>query len=136
MLMKIFGILGHLTYFPPITAYFPILFLWMLLMWFRYYKIRSILIQSIILIICFYGLFIFSVNYNSELVFGFRGLGLQGRYLFPIIGTVYVLYGYCLTLVNDKFIRLFSLLITIFLFFVAGPIRFVFDYSFFMNWFN
>jgi uncharacterized membrane protein len=59
---------------------------------------------------------------NGELSYGFKQIGLQGRYLFPIIGLVYGLVGYTQSRIKNRTLQLMVLALTLILFFVGGPI--------------
>lgn len=73
---------------------------------------------------------------NGELSYGFKQIGLQGRYLFPIIGLVYGLVGYTQSLIKNRTLRAIVLVITLVLFFVGGPIKFITRYEgVFSTWF-
>jgi hypothetical protein len=48
-------------------------------------------------IVAFYGLFLlYGVNYHGYLSTGALGLGLQGRYIFPVLGPLYIVSSYYL----------------------------------------
>jgi len=79
---------------------------------------------------------VFITNYNSELSYGFKHFALQGRYLFPIIGLVYGLVGYTQSLIKNRTLRIVVLALTLILFFVGGPIKFITRYEgVFSSWF-
>lgn len=80
-------------------------------------------------IILFYSLVLFYQNYNSELTYGFKQIAIQGRYIFPVIGLIYVLFTYTLGQVKNTPIKIISLLIIIALFLIGGPIKFIIRYD-------
>lgn len=137
MLYRIYGILAHLSYFPGyIITFYQLLFFWYLLLFFRYWKQPSFAIYSLLGIFLFYSFILLYQNYSSELVYGFKQIAMQGRYLFPVIGAVYVLIGYLFSIIQNRTLRLATLIITLALFFYGGPIKFIlFRDSVFNGWF-
>lgn len=92
----IFGIMGHLGMFNfgPFLRLFGALgvlaLLAFLLRWRGHDTERLSLIMIVIAL--FYGIFImYEVNYGSYLFTGSPVLAVQGRYIFPVIGPIYVL---------------------------------------------
>jgi len=79
---------------------------------------------------------LFLKNYDSELVYGFKQIALQGRYLFPVIGLIYVLVTYVASIVRSKYLKYFSLAIILMLFLFGGPIKYIIKFDLiFINWF-
>ena len=73
---------------------------------------------------------------NGELSSCVKHFALQGRYLFPIIGLVYGLVGYTQSQIKNRTLQLMVLAITLILFFVGGPIKFITRYEgVFSTWF-
>jgi hypothetical protein len=73
---------------------------------------------------------------NVELSYGVKRISLQGRYLFPIIVLVYGLVGYTQSLIKNRTLRAIVLVLTLVLFFVGGPIKFITRYEgVFSTWF-
>lgn len=137
MLYRIYGILGHMSYFPShIIIFYKLFFFWVILLGVRYIEKPSFLISSLLLIILFYILVLFFKNYDSELVYGFKQIALQGRYLFPVIGLIYIVVGNIVSRVNSKKIKIISLSIILILFFYGGPIKFLTKHDLiFFDWF-
>lgn len=137
MLTKTYGILGHKTYYPAhIITFYRLFYLGMLLLAARYWRRPPYAIWSAVFIILGYALVVFITNYNSELSYGFKHFALQGRYLFPIIGLVYGLVGYTQSLIKNRTLRIVVLALTLILFFVGGPIKFITRYEgVFSTWF-
>jgi len=137
MLYRIFGILGHMSYFPShIIIFYKLLFFWIILLGFRYIEKPAFVITSIILIIIFYTFVLFLNNYDSELVYGFKQIALQGRYIFPVIGLIYILVTYVASIVKSKYLKYFTLAIILMLFFIGGPIKFISKFDLiFLGWF-
>jgi hypothetical protein len=137
MLTKTYGILGHKTYYPAhIITFYRLFYLGMLLLAARYWRRPPYAIWSAVFIILGYALVVFITNYNSELSYGFKHFALQGRYLFPIIGLVYGLVGYTQSLIKNRTLRIVVLVLTLILFFVGGPIKFITRYEgVFFTWF-
>lgn len=137
MLYRIYGILAHISYFPShIIIFYRLMFFWILLLGFRYVDKPSFVISSILLIILFYVLVLFLQNYNSELVYGFKQIALQGRYIFPVIGLIYILFAYILSIVKSRTLMYSTLVIMLLLFFIGGPIKFISKFDLiFIEWF-
>ena len=73
---------------------------------------------------------------NGGLSSCLKHFALQGRYLFPIIGLVYGLVGYTQSLIKNRTLRIVVLALTLILFFVGGPIKFITRYEgVFSSWF-
>jgi hypothetical protein len=137
MLYRIYGILGQRSYFPShIIIFYRLLLLWILLLAFKYLGKPSYLINSLFGIFLFYSLILLITNYNSELIYGFKQIAMQGRYIFPVIGAIYTLYGYILIKVSNKTLKIITLILTLALFFMGGPIKFILEYNtLFRGWF-
>ena len=137
MLTKTYGILGHKSYFPAhIITFYRLFYLGVLLLASRYWRRPPYAIWSAVFIILGYSLVVFLTNYDSELTYGFKHFALQGRYLFPIIGLVYGLVGYTQSQIKNRTVQLVVLALTLILFFVGGPIKFITHYEgVFSTWF-
>lgn len=136
MFDRIFGILGHKIYYPNHVIYFQLLFAWVTLLAVRYWKRIPFSIISTTAITIAYAVVLINLNYDSELTFGFKNIALQGRYIFPVLGLVYGLYGYTIEQVVKRPLRIITLLGTLTLFLVFGPVRFLLDYNtVFSTWF-
>jgi len=73
---------------------------------------------------------------NGGLSFCLKYFALQGRYLFPIVGLVYGLVGYTQSQIKNRTLQLVVLALTLILFFVGGPIKFITRYEgVFSTWF-
>ena len=73
---------------------------------------------------------------NGELSYGLKQISLQVSYLLPIIGLVYGLVGYTQSLIKNRTLRIVVLALTLILFFVGGPIKFITRYEgVFSSWF-
>ncbi|MHB0923698.1 MAG: hypothetical protein ACYC3H_07015 [Bellilinea sp.] len=137
MLYRIFGILAHKSYSPShIIILYRFFLLWIVLLAFRYVSKPSFTIISLFCIFLLYALVLLYLNYNLELAYGFKQIALQGRYLFPVIGSIYVLISYVMTKINNNVVRLATLIFTVILFFMGGPIKFILNYdTIFFGWF-
>lgn len=137
MFYRIFGILGHRSYFPTrMIIFYRLLFFWTIFLIIKYWQRPSFTIVSMISVFIFYAFVLLYTNYNSELVYGFKQIAMQGRYLFPVIGIAYVLYPKLLHCVPHKWINIISLTSTLVLFFLGGPIiLLLYSRSVFSSWF-
>ena len=137
MIARIYGAQGHLFYAPiHLMTVYRLFYIGMLLLASRFWQRPPFAIWCAVFIILGYTLVVFITNYNSELVYGFKEITMQGRYLFPIIGLVYGLVGYTQSQIKNRTLQLMVLAITLILFFVGGPIKFITRYEgVFSTWF-
>lgn len=133
---RTFGILGHKSYIPYPTGYFPILFVFLFMVGLRTIKKINLSIISISVTFSALALTHFVLNYQSELFFGFRNLGLQGRYLFPVIGGFYALATLGLSETHSRLIKYGGLIVTLALFVYCGPLKFIIGANSFTGWFR
>jgi hypothetical protein len=118
----IFGIKGHLPMYKDFRYLIPIYLLMALSLvgivvrWRPRQQGR--LPSYLAAIACFYaGYLMYKINYNAYLYYGVPGFTLQGRYLFPVLGPIYVLSCYyLLSLFHSEKIRLALTLVTALLF--------------------
>ena len=138
MLYRIFGILGHSSYFPShIIIVFYILFVWYFMLAFKYLGKPTKLISGLAGIFVVYSTLLLVINYRSELVYGFRQIAMQGRYIFPVIGIAYIVIAIILEAVKNKSILWLTTSFTIFLFLISGPIKFLTkSQTIFLDWFK
>jgi len=88
------------------------------------------------LLLLLYAGILLLMNYNSELVYGFKNIAMQGRYIFPVIGIATILMTRILEFVKSKTVLWLTVSMTILLFFVSGPIKFlVHSQTIFIDWF-
>jgi hypothetical protein len=137
MFYRIFGILGHESYFPAkIIILYRLLFYWIIFLAIRYWRKPNFTHVSLMGIFIFYILVLLITNYDSELVYGFRQIAIQGRYIFPVIGIVYVLLSKVLSLVPSNKIKYATLVVSVVLFLYGGPIKLIRYYDTeFLTWF-
>jgi hypothetical protein len=112
MLSGVFGIAGHLSMnsiWPTNLSIVVLMALTTLAILIRWRPRKEELLPSLLGIVAgFYGVFLmYAVNYRIYIYFASFPLALQGRYIFPIIGPLYVLTCYyLLRLFNGKHARL------------------------------
>ena len=137
MLVRIHGILGHLIYYPShIIIVFYLLYVWYSMLGFKYYEHSKVLSRGLALLLLLYAGILLITNYNSELVHGFKNIAMQGRYIFPVIGIGYILMARVLEFVKSKAVFWLTISMTILLFFISGPIKFlVHSQTIFIDWF-
>ena len=124
MLERIYGILGHRTYYPNITI-FRLLFLWGIFLTIRYWEKPSFILGGAFIIFLFYLLVLFWTSYDTELFFGFKHVGIQGRYIFPVIGIFYTLLVYYYLKIPSNIIRILTFEFTTIIFIFYSPIIFL-----------
>jgi hypothetical protein len=127
----IFGIFGHLQMANrgptmwPFTVLIALSVLAILVQW----RPRDIawLPSHLMVITAFYAIFLmYFVNYQGYLFYGALGMALQGRYIFPVIGPIYVLSSFYLPrLFPSRYGRLGSAVTTAIIFIAS-------DFPFFL----
>ena len=140
ILLRSFGLSGHQAYFPyhlityyQILFYFLIILLLLNLFFWRSFSPKDIHLLGIA---AFYGFVVFLQNYNSELVYGFRQVAVQGRYLFPIIGAIYILLTLSIKRSPRNFLHIVSLIFILGLYIFGGPLTFLINsQTFLSSWF-
>jgi hypothetical protein len=138
ILQRIYGILGHQSYGPDlILTFHRMLILWTIFITIRYWQKPSYTIASLFIVFFFYTLVVFMDAYNTELFFGFKGIGIQGRYLFPVIGIYYTLMVYYFCKVPSSILRWLTFGAATILFLYGSPIVFLLRFysSTFSSWF-
>lgn len=136
MIARTFGIMGHMTYYPIVISYFLMAFYWLVVLGMRYLRKPGFRSISLALMVVAYSAVLFVMNYNNELVYGFKQVAFQGRYFFPVISLAFVLVGKQLEKLDNKYLRYATILALIFLFLYGSPFRFFwYQDSVFMDWF-
>jgi len=138
ILYRIYGILAQLSYFPRHTiVLFYILYLSYLVLGVRVLpKKPGTIFVAFATLFVLYGVVLLRMNYNAELIYGFKQIGMHGRYLFPVLGVFYIILSKILEKGrNIKFTWLLGFG-TLVLFFYSGPLSLVIHYStIFKDWF-
>lgn len=125
MIRMSYGIMGFRTYFPSdlmVTIYR----LWLiaaLLAAVRVWKRPSPAVWGLVATVIFYVLVLLQTNLSSELNTGFKHLGIHGRYLFPIIGPLYILIAYSFSGIRSKMTAGVIALLTLAIFMVGSPLK-------------
>jgi hypothetical protein len=137
MLLRTYGIMGHKIYFPDlIITFYRILYFIVFLAIVRYWQKPAFIIGSLITIFIIYMMVLFWQNYNIELITNFLHIGIQGRYIFPVIGILYTLIVYYITQIPRALIRQPIVTFTLLLFFLGSPIWvFIMSYASLADWF-
>ena len=140
MLLRTFGMIGHKSYFPlTLIAYYQVLVYGMLVLGLinllHYRKIPYIPI-ILLLISAFYAAILLYQNYQSELLYDFQHIAMQGRYIFPVIGLLYILLVYLIKWTPSKLFRWLVLIFIVCLFLIGGPFVILRGYdTIFSSWF-
>ena len=141
MLLRTCGIPGHEGYkvYNPINLidYFQFLLYSTIMIAIFVFRKPSFLLISLIGISCFYTMILMHQNYQSELVYGFLHYAFQGRYIFPVIAPIFILFTKILKATPSKYLRWAILIFTIGLFIYGGPLTFILKWdSVFSSWFH
>jgi len=120
----------------PVSIAHIILFFWLVAITVFYYRDFSFTIVSLLFIFIFYMAILINESYQSELIFGFKGVRIQGRYIIPVIGIIYTFLSKVLSNVPRKLVRLPVLIITVLVYLYSGPLTFILKYNqVFVEWF-
>jgi len=128
MLKRIYGIMGHQSYFPNLTiTFYRFLIIWIIFTAIRYWKLPPYQIGSLAILFVFYLIVLLEKNYGGELATGFRHVAIQGRYLFPVIGAAYVVMAYYMSQIQNILLRRVTVLYAVLVFLWGGPLLFLID---------
>jgi hypothetical protein len=123
MFQSIHGVHGHTYVFMDVymvniyIALYAILTFITIRKWKRTHKIES----KLILITLFYTLILlFFKNYSSYIKHNYFRLALQGRYIFPVLPIIYILFIRYLTLLKTKWLRFILISILCITFLLGG----------------
>lgn len=125
MVASIFSIYGHqqlLNSAIAITAFYVLIGLSCFAFIFRLHEEESLRISVYLAVVAaFYAVFLmYAVNYAAYRYYCAPGIALQGRYIFPILGPVYVLSSmYLLRLFKRRYLQI-GLCVTVSALFVAA----------------
>lgn len=124
MIKMMFGFAGHKWYnlSDLVITLYRWWFLGMLFLAVRYWKKPSLPELGLSIIVVFYILVLVQTNLAAELKSGFKHIGIQGRYLFPILGGVYVLFGHYAERIPNRIVAGTTAVVTFALFFLNSPI--------------
>jgi len=133
ILLRSLGITGHKSYFPlHLIPFYQILFyliiilgLLNLFLWRTFSDVEINLLG----IVVFYALVLIITNYNSELVYGFKQIAVQGRYLFPIIGAIVILFTKIIKETPMRVVQGVMLTFSMGLLFFGGPLIVLLKYD-------
>lgn len=140
MLYRSFGAIGHQAYYPlDLINYYQILFYWMVFLgMFDFAMVRKASFRTwgILGIVLFYALVLLIRNYSDELVYGFQHISQAGRYLFPVIGGITILFTKILEKVPIRAVQWITLAFVLGLFLFGGPYTLIRGYdTIFSGWF-
>jgi len=138
MLESIYGILAHIDYEPKhIISIFQAYYLVIAFLSVRFIRKFSHPWDYILVITAFYVGTVFMTNINTELSFNYtHAAAIQGRYLLPVIGLGYLLVTWVISHITHYWGRFGIALLSVFLFFYSGPIKFILNWNgLFSEWF-
>ncbi len=130
MLGSIWGVVSHNTFVPWLSiSLHGLLILIAGACTVRYWKRGDQILTLLLLILIAYTIFIWMMNYLSELHYDFNHFGIQGRYLFPILGVLFtVMINYFLQ-ISSVILRRAVLAISILIYFFGGLGLVIFRYA-------
>ena len=106
--------------------FFPYIFtLFVFILAIKYWQKREYAFYALVVITLSYILAIMISSYNEELMSDFRHVAVQGRYLFPVLGSFYVLVSHFISQITNKWISKITLAYTLLLFTLGGPVMFL-----------
>jgi 4-amino-4-deoxy-L-arabinose transferase-like glycosyltransferase len=135
-LKSTWGIISHNTFAPMLsTALHGVLIIWGFLCIARYWKKEDKLQSALLIILAAYLLYLFIMNYNTELQTNFLHYGIQGRYAFPVVGIFIALVLDYFLKIRSATIKQLTLSLAIILYFAGGLGVFLFRYAeVFIHW--
>lgn len=123
ILAGIYGIKSSIGYSPDlIITFFRLFYAWVIFIAIRYWKKPSFTVGSLMAILGFYTLVLLQTNYRAELSTDFDHLGIQGRYIFPVIGVLYNLIAYAFSEIPHKTLARVTAVLALLLFVWGGPL--------------
>jgi len=136
MLQSIWGILSHEIFIPMLSvSLHGVLICWAVYCMIRYWQKKDRIQTMLLLVLLSYVAFIFFMNLKRDIEYDFMHYGIQGRYLFPVIGILYTLMIDYFLKIKVIFIKRLSLTLTIILYFAGGLGLFLVRYSeVFIHW--
>jgi hypothetical protein len=135
---RLYGVHGNSVAYVSlaVTTAHVIIFFWLIAFTALHWRDYSFTILSLLGIFLFYALILINESYKSELIFGFKNVRIQGRYIIPVIGIAYVFFSKVLKNQPKKLIRLPLLITLIILYLYSGPLTFILKYQpVFSDWF-
>ncbi len=127
MIAGVYGLITHQGFFRPepivIDAY-RLLMIAIVLVTIRYWQKPSYAVAALYVIAVGYGLVLLSDGYNSERLYGFLHVGIQGRYIFPVLGPLYICAVYAMDQIPGRILRGVMFGVTVALFIVNSPLGF------------
>ena len=132
----IWGIISNNTYVPKfITSLHGCLIIWAIFCLVRYWRMDDVVSTTLIIVIISYVGYVFLMNYNKELHYGFRHYAVQGRYLFPVFGAFLAVMVNSFLNIRLLLLKRITLSLAITLYFAGGLGTFIFRYSeVFISW--
>jgi hypothetical protein len=137
MTMRVIGIMGDSSLFASIyiIPFYLLFLLGAIVMAIKYWKKSNVVIKYLSITTLFYLLVLMIVqHYNMYLQRNIPTLSLQGRYMFPVISSFYILCVYFLSKIQSKRVRNIVLILLAVLF-VLGCFPFFFS-NVDWNWFG
>ncbi len=140
ILIRTLGVTGHQSYNPfQLMPYYQVLFYGAILLSVintLYHRRLNKTGLYLFGIMSFYLLTLFLHNYNSELIYGFQHISFQGRYIFPVIGIILVLFTRTLMNIPNRIFRWIFTIYTVGIVTYGGILTILIGYdSYFSGWF-
>jgi 4-amino-4-deoxy-L-arabinose transferase-like glycosyltransferase len=124
MMNMVYGITGHRIYRLPdwLANTYRLWYISILLIAVAWWKKPRFAVGALGAITIFYTLTLLQTNLKSELDSGFHHFGIQGRYIFPVIGVMYVLMPVLLAHIPTRVGKAVTAL-TMLLFLWSSPVK-------------
>ncbi len=127
---KIYGIMGHQSYYNPfMISLFRIYYAIVIILFIRFWRTDKDFLAPLFIVVFGYLLILYGLSYNSELETGFLHVGIQGRYIFPVLGAMYALVVYLFSRIENRVIRYGMIVATLVIFFTDGPVVFLLHFA-------
>ncbi len=136
MLDRIVGILAHKSFSNPLFDAFSFALIVLALLGVSFVKKPPKEMTILFLMSFIYTIVLFLYNYDEQLIYGFAGFAIQGRYIFPVITVFLSLISYILASIRPRVMKILMTTSIILLSILGGPIQFLYFYrSVFIDWF-
>ncbi len=124
MLKMTFGAIGHRVLDPSDLAitFYRLWIFWILILAIRFWQKPQTAFRVLALIVLGYTLVLLQTNLSSELNTGFKHIGIQGRYIFPVIGGFYILIASILAGVPNRILTAATVISTMVIFIINSPL--------------
>lgn len=117
--MKIYGIMGDSSLFMPEPFWYLFIFFFLIatvLAIVNFRKWNQVEKYLVVIFLFYIGVLFFIQNYSMYLKFNHYYLALQGRYIFPVISILYILFSKSILYISNRRLRYIFLIFVVIIF--------------------